>query len=78
MLGITTLVSIWSYLVCFYLTPGLPQEIKEASEKWKDVLLTQFPSPKRILNESSGNENIDLTLYMEGLLAAHVMVFVTG
>ena len=70
--------SIQSYRACFYLTPGLPQEIKEASEKWKDILLTQFPSLKRIVSESSGNENIDLTSYIDGLLAAHVTVFVTG
>ena len=71
------------YTKCCYqlhlcLTLGLPEDIKEASEKWKDILLTQFPSPKRILNESSEEEIVDLTTYIDGLLTAHVTVFVTG
>lgn len=57
---------------------GLPQELKESSGKWKDILLTQFPSQKRLLDDSSTGESMDLSSFVDGLLNAHVTVFVTG
>lgn len=57
---------------------GLPEEMKKAAGKWKDVLLTQFPSSKHFMDESNASEVTDMTSYVDGLLSAHVTVFVTG
>eukprot|EP00795_Rhopilema_esculentum_P010771 gene10771-19563_t len=57
---------------------GLPSEIKQASEKWKDALLTQFPSPKKKTDESGVIEEADLSSFLDGLINAHVSVCVTG
>ena len=56
----------------------MPSEIKQASEKWKDALLTQFPSPRKKTDESGVIEEADLSSFLDGLINAHVSVYVTG
>eukprot|EP00794_Sanderia_malayensis_P006454 gene6454-7186_t len=59
-------------------TNGLPCEIREATERWKDILLTQFPVPKPKTEDCKGLENFEFASFIDGLLAAHVTVFATG